>query len=103
MDNATKVKAEEPELIPDFAKPEIQEARAFLRERFLTFINGIVSKDAKFNLYENSKVSGEFRGTDVDCLELYVKNLSTPLGKIPQAVLRATDVITFEIENLKDE
>lgn len=103
MDNniETKVKTEEPEIVPDFAKPEMQEARAFLRERFLTFINGIVSKEAKFNLYENTKVSGEFQGTDVDCLELYVKNLSTPLGKIPQAILRATDVITIEIENIK--
>lgn len=63
----------------------------------------VLAKDAKFNLYENSKVSGEFQGTDVDCLELYVKNLSTPLGKVPQAILRATDVITFEVENLKDE
>lgn len=53
MDNATKAKAEEPELIPEFAKPEIQEARAFLRERFLTFINGIVCKFIINNIHEH--------------------------------------------------
>ncbi|XP_017758525.1 PREDICTED: gem-associated protein 7-like isoform X2 [Eufriesea mexicana] len=65
----------------EFATPEKQEARAFLRERFLRVITGIVGKQAEFHLYENTQVSAEFRGCDVDCLEIYVRNLETPLEK----------------------
>ncbi|XP_043271103.1 gem-associated protein 7-like [Venturia canescens] len=84
----------------DFAKPERQEARAFLRERFLRVITGIVGKPAEFNLHENSKVSGEFRGCDVDGLEVYVRDLDTPLGKVPEAILRTTDIIHFTVKNI---
>ncbi|XP_008553123.1 gem-associated protein 7-like [Microplitis mediator] len=86
---------------PEFSKPEMQEARAFLRERYLRFMNGVIGAKANFYLYENSHVSGEFRGCDVDCLELFVHNLKTPLGVVPEAILRATDVISFTINNIK--
>lgn len=84
----------------NFSSPENQEARAFLRERFLRIITGIVGKKAKFNLYENSHVTGEFRGSDIDCLELFVRNLETPLGIIPEAILRTNDIISMEVENI---
>ncbi|KAH0566966.1 gem-associated protein 7-like [Cotesia glomerata] len=86
---------------PKFSNPEMQEARAFLRERYLRFMNGIIGSKANFYLYENSHVSGEFRGCDVDCLELFVHNLKTPLGVVPEAILRATDVISFTINDIK--
>ncbi|XP_017758526.1 PREDICTED: gem-associated protein 7-like isoform X3 [Eufriesea mexicana] len=84
----------------EFATPEKQEARAFLRERFLRVITGIVGKQAEFHLYENTQVSAEFRGCDVDCLEIYVRNLETPLGKIPEAVLRASDTIYLDVNEI---
>ncbi|XP_076381935.1 gem-associated protein 7 isoform X2 [Megalopta genalis] len=84
----------------DFAAPEKQEARAYLRERFLRVITGIVGKKAEFYLYENTRVSAEFRGCDIDCLEVYVRNLETPLGNIPQAVLRANDIIYMDVKDI---
>lgn len=87
----------------DFATVEKQEARAFLRERFLRVITGIVGKQARFHLYENTKVSAEFRGCDVDCLEAYVRNLETPLGKIPDAILRTIDIIYLDVENINPQ
>ncbi|XP_058799265.1 gem-associated protein 7-like [Phymastichus coffea] len=84
----------------DFASPEKQNARAFLRERFLRVITGIIGKPAKFHLYENTSVNAEFRGCDVDFLELYVRNLTTPLGVIPEAILRTNDVIVIELDNV---
>ncbi|NP_001127920.1 gem (nuclear organelle) associated protein 7 [Nasonia vitripennis] len=84
----------------EFATPDKQEARAFLRERFLRVITGIVGKPAKFHLYENTSVTAEFRGCDIDFLELYVRNLTTPLGTIPEAVLRTNDVILLEMEKV---
>ncbi|KAK9310638.1 hypothetical protein QLX08_000172 [Tetragonisca angustula] len=84
----------------EFATAEKQEARAFLRERFLRIITGIVGKQAKFHLYENTRVSAEFRGSDVDYLEVYVRNLETPLGTIPEAVLRASDIIYLDVNDI---
>ncbi|KOC65596.1 Gem-associated protein 7 [Habropoda laboriosa] len=83
----------------EFATPEKQETRAFLRERFLRVITGIVGKQAEFHLHENTRVSAEFRGCDVECLEVYVRNLETPLGKIPEAVLRASDIIYLNVND----
>ena len=54
-------------------------------------------KRAEFQLYENSKVAGEYRGSDVDGLEVYVRNLETPLGKVPEVILRTTDIIHFTV------
>ncbi|XP_006621354.1 gem-associated protein 7-like [Apis laboriosa] len=84
----------------DFATSEKQEARAFLRERFLRVITGIVGKQADFYLYENTRVSAEFRGCDVECLEVYTRNLETPLGKIPEAVLRTSDIIYMDMNDI---
>ncbi|XP_066600862.1 gem-associated protein 7-like [Prorops nasuta] len=86
----------------DFTSPEKQEARSFLRERFLRVITGIVGKQAKFQMYENTKVTAEFRGCDVDCSEVFVRNLETPMGKIPEAILRTSDIIHFDIENFTE-
>lgn len=93
----------EPSVDLEFATAEKQEARAFLRERFLRVITGIVGKQADFHLHENTRVTAEFRGCDVDCLEVYVRSLETPLGKIPEAVLRASDVIYFDINDISSE
>lgn len=87
----------------DFATPEKQQARAFLRERFLRFITGIIGKQAEFHLYENTKVSGEFNGCDVECCEIFVKNLETPIGKLPDAILRNTDIIYFDIGDINTD
>ncbi|XP_014214449.1 gem-associated protein 7 [Copidosoma floridanum] len=84
----------------DFSTPEKQEARAFLRERFLRVITGIVGKPSKFHLYENTSVTAEFRGCDIDLSELYVRNLATPCGTVPEAILRTTDVIVVEVDKV---
>lgn len=85
----------------DFSTPEKQEARTFLRERFLRVITGVIGKPAAFRMHENTKVEAEFRGCDVDCSEIFVRNLETPLGKVPEAILRGTDIISIEIEGIK--
>ncbi|XP_076662096.1 gem-associated protein 7 [Halictus rubicundus] len=84
----------------DFATPEKQAARAYLRERFLRVITGIVGKKAEFYLHENTRVCAEFRGCDIDFLEVYVRNLETPLGNIPEAVLRANDIIHMDVKDV---
>jgi hypothetical protein len=41
-------------------------------------------------------VTGEFRGCDVETSEFFVKNLETPMGRIPEAILRNSDVIYLD-------
>ncbi|EZA61289.1 hypothetical protein DMN91_012618 [Ooceraea biroi] len=84
----------------EFATLEKQQARAFLRERFLRVITGIVGKKAEFYLHENTRVLGEFRGCDVESSEFFVKNLETPMGKIPEAILRNSDIIHLDIGDI---
>ncbi|XP_011160568.1 gem-associated protein 7 [Solenopsis invicta] len=81
-----------------FTAPEKQKARAILRERFLRVINGIIGKPVEFSLYENTQVSGEFRGCDIECSKVFVRNLKTPLGMIPEAILRTNDIICLDID-----
>ncbi|XP_011639840.1 gem-associated protein 7-like [Pogonomyrmex barbatus] len=83
-----------------FASPEKQKARAFLRERFLRVINGIIDKPAEFHLHENTNVSGEFKGCDIECSKIFVKNLETPMGTIPDAILRSDDILYLDIDNI---
>lgn len=61
----------------------------------------VLGKKAEFHLYENTNLNAEFRGVDVDCLELYVRNLKTPIGVIPEATLRTSDIIHFSVKDLK--
>ncbi|CAL1679959.1 unnamed protein product [Lasius platythorax] len=84
----------------EFAAPEKQKARAFLRERFLRVLTGIAGKQAEFYLHENTRVSGEFRGCDVECSEIFVKDLKTPMGTIPEAILRSGDIIYLDISDI---
>lgn len=63
----------------------------------------IVGKQAEFHLYENTHLSGEFRGCDVECNEIFVKNLETPMGKIPDAILRSDDIIYLDIGDISTE
>ncbi|XP_011882232.1 PREDICTED: gem-associated protein 7-like [Vollenhovia emeryi] len=81
-----------------FAAPEKQEARAFLRERFLRVITGIIGKPTEFHLHENTRVSGEFKGCDVECSKIFVKNLETPMGTVPGAILRSSDIIYLDVD-----
>lgn len=83
-----------------FVTPEKQEARALLRERFLRVITGIIGKPTEFHLHENTCVSGEFKGCDVECSKIFVRNLETPMGTIPEAILRSSDIICLDIDNI---
>ncbi|GAB1863505.1 Gem-associated protein 7 [Camponotus japonicus] len=83
-----------------FAAPEKQKARAFLRERFLRVITGIVGKQAEFYLHEDTRLQGEFRGCDIECSEIFVRNLETRMGTIPEAILRNGDIIYLDIGDI---
>ena len=91
---------EDPRFPPDFSSAENQEARAFLRERILRALTGIVGKDCEFRMFDNTNVTAEFRGSDVDVMHFCVRKLKTPLGVLPEAILRTSDIIRMHLPNI---
>lgn len=87
--------------VKHFADPEKQEARAFLRERFLRAISGIVGKKCDFHMFENTKVSAEFGGCDADVLNFFVTNLQTPVSVKSTALLRTGDILTVHVPDIE--
>jgi len=61
-----------------------------------TWCSIVVGKRTEFYLHENTRVTGEFRGCDVEASEFFVKNLETPMGRIPEAILRNSDIIYLD-------
>lgn len=67
---------------------------------FFIWCSNVAGKQAEFYLHENTRVSGEFRGCDVECSEIFVKDLKTPMGTIPEAILRSGDIIYLDISDI---
>ncbi|KAJ9590584.1 hypothetical protein L9F63_016353 [Diploptera punctata] len=91
---------EELNLSPDFSSEENQEARAFLRERFLRAVTGVVGKACEIRMFDNTCVTAEFRGSDVDVAHFYVQQLKTPIGVLPEAILRTSDIIKVHLPDI---
>lgn len=77
-----------------------QEQRTFLRERFLRLLSHLSGQEAKINLHERTSVSCVLGFMDIDIHHVQVSNLTTPMGNIPHAVLRMSDVISIEVPDL---
>lgn len=75
-----------------------QNERAFLRERFLRLLFACYDKPARFSMHERTQVQAIFRGTDIDMENLQVSELQTPMGVLPEALLRSSDVLSFTVE-----
>ena len=75
-----------------------QNARAFLRERFLRVLFASYNKPACFSMHEKTQVQAIFRGTDIDMENVQVSELQTPIGVLPEAMLRSSDVLSFTVD-----
>lgn len=78
-----------------------QEVRAFLRERFLRLMASLNGQSVDINMYEKTKVSGILRAIDINVQSVQVSDLKTPIGVIPEAVLRVGDIQTISIPDFK--
>lgn len=75
-----------------------QSARAFLRERFLRIVFATYNKAACFSMHEKTQVEAIFRATDIDMENFQVSALQTPMGVLPEALLRSSDVLFFTVD-----
>ena len=72
-----------------------QVQRTFLRERFLRMLSSMTDKNIKIQLCDRTNVTAQFGSTDVDVMNFLVTNLRTPIGIIPTALLRSTDITSI--------
>lgn len=94
---------------------EIFVTRYYLENEILTIINAhscryklfsvcrdlywnITGIPVEFCLHENTRVSGEFKGCNTECSKIFVRNLETPMGMIPGAILRNSDLICLDTD-----
>ncbi|XP_034247526.1 gem-associated protein 7-like isoform X2 [Thrips palmi] len=90
---------EVPSLIPS-KEEEVQQARSYLRERFIRALLAMNGRTANFRMYENTNVSAVFGSCDREFVNIYVKSLDTPLGSIPDALLRTNDIECISINEI---
>ena len=84
--------------IPEAELRRHQEQRTFLRERFLRMLNNIWDVPINIRLYNQKETKAKFACSDVDILHMQVSDLETPLGVMPSALLRTSDVISYSLE-----
>ena len=48
-------------------------------------------------MFENTQVTGEFRGANIDVTQFCVRKLKTPIGVLPEAILRTSDIIKMHV------
>ena len=77
---------------------EEQAVRAMLRERFVRCLLALRGRAAEFTLYERLHMRARFSCADVPFSSVAVRDLDTPLGKQPAALLRTSDVIVFQMQ-----
>lgn len=75
--------------------------RAELRRRFLRVLDCMEDKQIEIETYRGATVTGTFRSIDYDISRVHVGSLSSPIGCIPEALVRTSDIvkINFDIIN----
>jgi gem associated protein 7 len=79
---------------------EEQKNRSLLRQRFLNVLKWMENKqDTKIDIemFEGARVRGVFRSTDYNFSNLHFNNLETPIGVVPEALIRSSDIISLKI------
>lgn len=70
-----------------------QNQRAILREKFLKMLKQMENKKLTIQTYNGACVNGTFRSCDYDILNVHVSNLHTPIGTVPEALVRVNDIV----------
>ena len=74
-----------------------QDQRTFLRERFLRMWALLPGKTANIYLHQKTCVSCVLGAADIDITHLQVSELQTPLGTMPDAMIRTSDIQSITV------
>ncbi|KAK7791558.1 hypothetical protein R5R35_011066 [Gryllus longicercus] len=61
---------------------------------------GIVGQECQVHMFDNTDVSGIFRGVDIDLSSFLMSQLKTPIGIVPEGILRASDTIWLHFPDI---
>lgn len=73
-----------------------QAQRALLRERFLLMLNYMENKQLTIQTYQGACVEARFRSIDYEITNMHVSKLQTPIGLMPEALIRYSDISSFK-------
>lgn len=73
-----------------------QDERALMRERFLNVLKFMENRNVEIETYKGARINGEFRSTDYNFSNFHVHNLNTPIGIVPEALIRSSDVVSIK-------
>ena len=77
----------------DLSEPEY---RALLREKYLRMLERMDNKPVEIATYQGARVNGILRSIDYETTNVHVHNLNTPIGCLPEALVRASDILTIK-------
>ena len=81
-----------------------QQQRSMMRERFLRMLSSMENRELIIQMYQNAAtVTGTYRSVDNDMLNLHVHSLRTPIGLVPEALLRINDISFIEFSMKENE
>ena len=72
--------------------------RAELRRRFFQVRECMEGKQIEIETYRGATVNGKFRSVDFDISGVHVSCLNTPIGCIPEALVRTSDIVKINFE-----
>jgi hypothetical protein len=76
-----------------------QNQRAIERLRFLKMLKWLQNKTLKFSMFQGAQVEAQLRSIDYDILNIHVHTLQTPIGCVPEALLRFNDINFIKYTN----
>lgn len=77
---------------------EEQKQRAILRDRFLRLLKSLNGRRSSINMHEKTKVEATFLHANIEFDHVMVADLESPIGRLPRAVLRSSDIVSMDFE-----
>lgn len=86
---------------PSLSDQKKQQARTFLRERFLRLMAALNGQQAEISMHGKTNVAGIIRAMDINVQSIQISDLTTPIGVLPEAVLRVSDIRTVSVKDIE--
>mmetsp|Transcript_40182 Transcript_40182/g.55788 ORF Transcript_40182/g.55788 Transcript_40182/m.55788 type:complete len:93 (-) Transcript_40182:185-463(-) len=77
------------------SEEDLSESRSVLRMRLLKLWINASNHPAEITLQDGSQVKATFRSTDSAQEHIFVSDLQTPIGKVSNGLIRATDIASI--------
>lgn len=75
-----------------------QTKRAMMRGKFLSMLKSMENQSVDIQTYRGACVTGKFRSVDYNMHNIHVHDLSTPIGLVPEALIRTSDIVTIKFK-----